>query len=586
MQIDSSGNLGIGTSTPDTTLHVDSGTVNNVAKFHSTDSTASIYLTDGSTTGGDTGVQGLITTGDNLQVRGLNKVILATGTTDRMTIDSSGNVGIGEAAPATLLHLSANNAGITTAGTGNNTLRFEDKDPTKIGSQVTGTIDWYTNDADATGVQAWITADSTNVGAGSLAFGTGVAGATAERLRIDSSGNVGIGAITVDSQLHIEKSDITAYNGSATDGQLSAGATAFVQQTGASNNAISQIVFQPRSGFGYNRIVNSGGSAPYMALTTNNSEAIRINASGNVGIGTAAPAQLLQVGDGASGTSNTIRIEGRTTGGEQEVATLEFNQFSSLPVEFIGASLSLRSDTGRSNSALVFNVSQTPNTSATEAMRIDRLGNVSVGTSTNPGYRLSLVGSGTVQLVNRTGSDGTAVLFQNDGVNVGTISVTGSATAYNTSSDYRLKENITPVQGAADIVKAMQPVTYTFKSDGSWHDGFLAHELQELHPRAVVGEKDAMVDEEYEVTPAVYEDVIIPAVDAVVDEDGNVTQEAQLERTEQRLVSEAVMGTRSVPDHQGVDYSKLTPILTAALQEALNKIDALEARLTALEGTV
>jgi hypothetical protein len=146
------------------------------------------------------------------------------------------------------------------------------------------------------------------------------------------------------------------------------------------------------------------------------------------------------------------------------------------------------------------------------------------------------------------------------GVQVGSISGTTSATSYNTTSDYRLKENITPVQGAADIVKAMQPVTYTFKSDGSWHDGFLAHELQELHPRAVIGEKDAMKDEEYEVTPA------------VLDEDGAV-------------VTEAVMGTRSVPDYQGVDYSKLTPILTAALQEALNKIDALEARLTALEAT-
>jgi len=150
------------------------------------------------------------------------------------------------------------------------------------------------------------------------------------------------------------------------------------------------------------------------------------------------------------------------------------------------------------------------------------------------------------------------------GVQVGSISGTTSSTSYNTTSDYRLKENVTPVQGAADIVKAMQPVTYTFKSDGSWHDGFLAHELQELHPRAVVGEKDAMQDEEYEVTPA---------VEATFDAEG----------VELTPAVPAVMGTRSVPDYQQVDYSKLTPILTAALQEALNKIDALEARITALE---
>jgi len=124
-------------------------------------------------------------------------------TSTAITIDASENVGIGEAAPATLLHLSANNAGITTAGTGNNTLRFEDNDPTKLQGQVTGTIDWYTNDVDATGVQAWITADSTNVGAGALAFGTGVAGATAERLRIDSSGKVGIGTTGMHGQLTV-----------------------------------------------------------------------------------------------------------------------------------------------------------------------------------------------------------------------------------------------------------------------------------------------------------------------------------------------------------------------------------------------
>lgn len=195
--------------------------------------------------------------------------------------------------------------------------------------------------------------------------------------------------------------------------------------------------------------------------------------------------------------------------------------------------------------------------------------------------------------LNRHTTTGSVAQFYYSGSFKGSISVTGSATAYNTTSDYRLKENITPVQGAADIVKAMQPVTYTFKSDGSWHDGFLAHELQELHPRAVIGEKDAMKDEEYEVTPAVYEDIIIPAVEAVAevpavyDDEGVLVSEmvpaveAQPERTEQQLVSEAVMGTRSVPDYQGVDYSKLTPILTAALQEALNKIDALEARLAA-----
>jgi len=92
-----------------------------------------------------------------------------------------------------------------------------------------------------------------------------------------------------------------------------------------------------------------------------------------------------------------------------------------------------------------------------------------------------------------------------------------------------------------------------------------------------------MKDEEYEVTAAVYEDVITPAVeavDAVVDEDGVVITEAVeavAETTESVLVTEAVMGSRSVPDYQGIDQAKLVPLLVAALQEAIARIEILEA---------
>jgi hypothetical protein len=140
-------------------------------------------------------------------------------------------------------------------------------------------------------------------------------------------------------------------------------------------------------------------------------------------------------------------------------------------------------------------------------------------------------------------------------------------------------------------------------------DGFLAHEVQPQVPEAVKGEKDAMKDEEYMVSPAVYEDVVHPAVEAVYedvvhpaveatyDEDGNeltpaveewteqvLVTEAKEEWTESVLVSEAVMGTRTVPKYQTMDQSKLVPLLTAALQEAVAKIEALEARVQTLEG--
>ena len=113
--------------------------------------------------------------------------------------------------------------------------------------------------------------------------------------------------------------------------------------------------------------------------------------------------------------------------------------------------------------------------------------------------------------------------------------------------------------GATERVQELNPVNFEWIANGSRVDGFLAHEAQEVVPEAVSGERDAMRDEEYEVTPE------------VLDDDGNVT-------------TEAVMGTRSVPDYQGIDQSKLVPLLTAALQEALTEISSLKSRVEALEG--
>ena len=105
--------------------------------------------------------------------------------------------------------------------------------------------------------------------------------------------------------------------------------------------------------------------------------------------------------------------------------------------------------------------------------------------------------------------------------------------------------------GATERVKALRPINFAWKVDGSRVDGFFAHEAQEVVPEAVTGTKDAMMDEEYEVTPA------------VVDDEGNET-------------TAAVMGTRSVPDMQGIDQSKLVPLLTATIQELIARIEALE----------
>ena len=182
-------------------------------------------------------------------------------------------------------------------------------------------------------------------------------------------------------------------------------------------------------------------------------------------------------------------------------------------------------------------------------------------------YFVTGAGEATLLVNNSGGSNSTNTLIQfyRNSSGVGTVTTSGTSTSYNTSSDYRLKTDVQPMTGASDRVQALNPVNFEWISDGTRVDGFLAHEAATVVPEAITCDKDAMKDEEYEVTPA---------VEATFDEEGNVLTEAV----------EAVMGTRNVPDYQGIDQAKLVPLLTAALQEALTKIDSLETRLTALEG--
>jgi len=157
------------------------------------------------------------------------------------------------------------------------------------------------------------------------------------------------------------------------------------------------------------------------------------------------------------------------------------------------------------------------------------------------------------------------VRFYYSASEVGNITYNNSSVAYNTSSDYRLKENVEYNFDATTRLKQLKPARFNFIEDADTTvDGFLAHEVQSVVPEAITGEKDGMRDEEYEVTPA---------VEATFDDDGNVlTEEVP-----------AVMGTRSVPDYQGIDQSKLVPLLVKTIQEQQSVIEDLTSRIVALE---
>ena len=150
-----------------------------------------------------------------------------------------------------------------------------------------------------------------------------------------------------------------------------------------------------------------------------------------------------------------------------------------------------------------------------------------VSASTNPALRLNVNYDGGIVDFRRSGSANT----------VGSIAVTTTSTAYNTSSDYRLKENVVSLTGAADRLNQLQVHRFNFIADPeATVDGFLAHEAQSVVPECVTGTKDE------------------------VDDEGN-------------------------PVYQGIDQSKLVPLLTAALQESLGRIETLETKVAALEAS-
>ena len=201
-------------------------------------------------------------------------------------------------------------------------------------------------------------------------------------------------------------------------------------------------------------------------------------------------------------------------------------------------------------SRLVFSTTADGASSPTERMRITNDGAILFGTTnadpvannvngvaigSDSIIRCAVSGNPAAAFSRRT-SDGSVINFHRGSATiVGTISVTTTATAYNTSSDYRLKENVTAVVDGISRLQQLKPSRFNFIADpDKTVDGFLAHEVQEVVPEAITGEKDA------------------------VNDDGN-------------------------PVYQGIDQSKLVPLLTAALQEAIGRIEALEAEVAALK---
>lgn len=232
--------------------------------------------------------------------------------------------------------------------------------------------------------------------------------------------------------------------------------------------------------------------------------------SGNVGIGTTSPATALQVNGQASFSDGSAAAPSITNTGDTNTG-IYFPAADSIGFSVVG----------------------------TEVGRFNDVGDLLIGTTStySASYRVSIAQTAaTGGIVFRTpAATGAPLAFQNSvGTEVGFVSTTNVGTTYNVTSDYRLKENVQPMQDALSRIAQLNPVTYNWKSDGSDGQGFIAHELQAVIPDCVTGEKDAL------------------------DAEGK-------------------------PKYQGIDTSFLVATLVKAVQEQQTLITALEARLTALE---
>jgi hypothetical protein len=325
-----------------------------------------------------------------------------------------------------------------------------------------------------------------------------------EQMRLTSTG-LGIGTSSPSQKLEISNG-AAQFNGGGFDGNFGDailfGNSSF--PTAQKNRIRSSI---------------SAGAGNLLSIETStgttgsyNTNQLVLKGDGNVGIGTSSPAAKVEI----NANGEVLRLDGTSN----QNRSMYFRNIGSGTAKiFTDGTLALETNSTYPITFL---------TNSTERARIDSSGNLLVGTTSGS---QKLVVEGVVgeysQRITAPSTSGTYYfeVFYAGASGVGSITSNGTSTTYGTSSDYRLKNTIAPMTGALAKVALLKPCTYKWNVDGSDGEGFIAHELAEVCPDAVTGEKDA------------------------VDEDGN-------------------------PKYQGIDTSFLVATLTAALQELNAKFDA------------
>lgn len=310
-------------------------------------------------------------------------------------------------------------------------------------------------------------------------------------------------------------------------------------------------------------LIYGDSSSNYIYFRTNAAEKARIDSSGNLLVGTTTASGLLSLVNAQSTAANNTTTGSIFSATSPTSGVFMRNRGNSVGIGGSAYSTQLFTDTGAGNFE-IYNAAASYSlvfgTAATERARINSSGYFSFF-STNTSGSFSdatprfYVGNSTDQYlwhttnttsanfyVHRTNTSGNFLYFGSSSSYVGQISTNGSSVSYTSASDYRLKENVVPLTGALARVALLKPCTFAWIGKETTGEGFIAHELAEVIPHAVVGDKDA--EETY------------------IDDDGE-----ELTR----------------PVYQSVDTSFMVATLTAAIQEQQAIIESLTERITALE---
>ena len=445
-------------------------------------------------------------------------------------------IGVKQTSPANNVHIEidAGGEGILVKGTGDHSALLQFNVNGSSSNSVLGQLLGTWNGTDVADIQLKTADDTTNKDNGQITFSTSTADNLSERMRLNDAGSLAIGNTSPQAKLHatIEGSVPTISSNTVAVFNRSGGLSheAYVSIIGGATGA-STLQFGDTADEDIGKIEyrHASGDADHMAFTVAGSEVVKIDSSNE-----------LSTTHSATAHTSGLNIINSQAGGYGSALKLQSERSDNNAIVTAARIRTEGAEAWNADNAVssVFIFESVQDNSLNERFRVTSGGSVLFGTTATPdgtsngGSAFMTDSAGRMNLfiaTTTTSAAEIANIFNGNGL-VGRIVTESSGTTYQTSSDYRLKENVNYDFNGLERLKKLKPARFNFKTDkDTTFDGFLAHEVQEIVPEAVGGEKDG-------------------------------------------------------EEMQSMDYGRITPLLVKAIQEQQEQIDALQSEINILKG--